>query len=162
MARSELAGSGGIIGLSRFIREHREPLQYDLLQAGLRLENLGTLSLSWWDVHVFIEHAPRGSALVRAVNGDELAEWTGRDELLRSMEFSLRWLVWAQSKDSQKGINVPAPLDPPSKPKPKPVMSLDPGDESGPHVIGHAGVTLERMAEILGWDPETGQRLDVP
>ena len=161
MAGCERSGHGGIVGLFRFLEEHKEPIQYDLLQAGLRLENLGTIDLSWWDLHVMISHAPRSSALIRVTQGEELAEWTAMHELLRSMEFSLRWLTWAKSKDGQKGINVPQPVDPPSKPKPKPVMALASGNDDEPHVMGHAGVTLERMAEILGWDPVTGQRLDV-
>jgi hypothetical protein len=40
-------------------------------------------------------------------------------------------------------------------------MALAPGDSDEPHVMGGKGVTLEQMAEWLGWDPETGQRLDV-
>lgn len=90
-----------------------------------------------------------------------MAEWTLRDELLRSMEFSLRWLTWAQSKDAQKGVNAPTAIPGPTKPKPKPEMSLASGDQAEPHVMGGQGVTLERMAEILGWDPQTGKRLDV-
>ena len=126
----------------------------------MRLENLGSISLSWWDLHVFIKHAPRSSALIRAREGSEVAEWSAMHELLRSMEFSLRWLVWSKTKEATKGVGAPQPIDPPSKPKPEAKMELS--DAPGPHVIGHAGVTLERMAEILGWDPQTGQRLDVP
>ena len=162
MAGCEFLGAGGIVGLFDFLQEHREPIQYDLLQIGQNLNNVGTLSLSWWDLHVFLKYAPRTSALVREVNGEAVAEWTAMHELLRSMEYQLRMLVWQRTKDATKGLNTPEPLQPPEKQKPNPVMELKPDDGEGPHVMGHSGVTLERMAELLGWDPETGQRLDSP
>lgn len=55
---------------------------------------------------------PRESRCARKANPS--AEWTDAEQLLWSIEHSLRVLVWRQvSKDGQKGRNMPEPLQRP-------------------------------------------------
>lgn len=55
----------------------------------------------------FVAHFPPDSATARAV--DPRNAHTPADEMLRSVEWSLRWLVWAKTKDGARGQNVPEP-----------------------------------------------------
>lgn len=49
--------------------------------------------------------------LARAIDPDAGA-WTRLDYWLSSIEYSLRWLQWAKTKDGARGRNRPKPIRP--------------------------------------------------
>lgn len=53
-----------------------------------------------------------GSPIAAAL--DPLAAWTPEQYMLASVEYSLRWLHWAQTEDGPKGRNRPEPLPTPA------------------------------------------------
>ena len=73
----------------------------------MRLDWLGSKRLSWVDLAAFIQHAPQGSAVFRAVAGDS-APWGLSEQLLASVLDVLNMANW------QRGGNKNAP-------RPKPV-----------------------------------------
>jgi hypothetical protein len=72
---------------------------------------------------------PPESRLLRIINPENA--WNLRDHMLSSIEYSLRWLVWAQTKDGQKNRKRPHPIDPPKKKKSLPTedFAVFPQDE---------------------------------
>lgn len=68
-------------------------------------------SLSFDDVYVLAVNCKPGSPLAVALNPQ--AAWTSIDYWLSSIEYSLRWLVWAKTKDGEKGRRRPKPVKPP-------------------------------------------------
>lgn len=73
---------------------------------GRRLDDLGTLALSWRDLLVITRNAPRGSALSRAVNG---ADWGPAEYLLALVVDVLQSGNWQRAGK-------------PNAPKPKPLQ----------------------------------------
>lgn len=67
---------GGIIGLTKFVMEHREAIESDLMQNGYTLDDVGH-SLSWDALRSFLTYARPDSALFRKIN-PELSEWGSR------------------------------------------------------------------------------------
>lgn len=63
-------------------------------------------------------------------------------ELLRSMEYRLRWLQWAKTSDAEKRRNVPEPSPLPWDPKPK--TDAYKGD----------ALPVDELNQVLGWTPE--------
>lgn len=119
------------------LADHSGAVSYDLLRAGLRLRWLASERLTWADLSVFVAGAigDRGSALHRAVNPRH--EQTLELDMLRSVEFSLRWLKWAKTEDAKRSRNIPEPwLFEWEKP-----------------VNEYAGdpMTVEEMNDFLGW-----------
>lgn len=94
---------------------HRDELQLTLLRQGYRLADIPG-RLSWHDTWLMAAHSPAGTPLAGTL--DPRARWSGTDWWLRSIEYSLRWLVWAQTRDGQKGRNRPVPVSPPTPPEP--------------------------------------------
>lgn len=92
---------------------------------------------------MLVKHSGPDSALVRAVMGGDRHEIALRQhelELLRMAEFSMRWLVWAKSRDAQHGRNAPEPYRFPWEPEP---------DRGGWH--GDV-MTVDEADDFLGWD----------
>lgn len=56
-------------------------------------------------------NAQPGSALARAIDPDTGA-WTKLDYWLSSIEYTLRWLQWAKTKDGAHNRNKPKPIRP--------------------------------------------------
>lgn len=73
--------------------------------------------LSWRDVWLIAANAPSGSRLASLL--DERNAWTPADWWLRSIEYSLRWLVWAKTKDGQRNRGKPKPAPAPGEAAPK-------------------------------------------
>jgi len=94
-----------MIGLLDLIEEHGEAVEYDLIDAGLRLRWLGTEALSWRDLLVRVRLSPKGSALYRAIHPNP--DHTHDLELLRRVEYHLAFLSWAKTDDGAKGRNRP-------------------------------------------------------
>lgn len=56
-----------------------------------------------------MKHSPVESALVRA-REPERSRWGVAEYLLAVIADSLRWLVWAKTKDAKRGRNRPKPV----------------------------------------------------
>ncbi|MGE8691834.1 hypothetical protein [Bifidobacterium bifidum] len=82
------------------IDHHRDELEYELISKGLRLRQLGTPLLVWHDLWLIAACAPAGSSLAAAL--DPRMAWDSTDWWLRSIEYSLRWLMWAKTKAPAK------------------------------------------------------------
>lgn len=105
---------GGILGLCRLLTEYGEAIEYDLLVAGLRIDDLGTERLSWRHLLVMVEQSPRGSALARAVHG-EAATWGPLEYLMAIAVDAIQWGNWQRG-----GGKGPKP-----NPMPRPVKTDD-------------------------------------
>lgn len=91
---------------------------------------------------MLVRHAGPDSALVRQVLGSDRHEVAIQQhmlELSRMAEYSLRWLVWAKSKDGARGANHPEPYRFPWEPEP---------DRGGWH--GDV-MTVDEADDFLGW-----------
>jgi hypothetical protein len=104
VARGVRCVGGGILWLRRVLADHAGAVRYDLLQLGLRLEDLGTERLTWADLLALVDHAEPSTAIRKALD----PRWmqTPEVDMLRSIEYSLRKLhhlwsggsVWDQPK----------------------------------------------------------------
>lgn len=70
--RSQRGSRGGIISLAKFVEEHREALDADLLTTGFEVEDIGC-ALSWGALGSFIKHLPPDSAVIREIHPEESA-----------------------------------------------------------------------------------------
>lgn len=79
------------------------------MQVGERLRDVPSPACTWRDVWVLVRYAQPGTALFRALGGEQ-ADW-GLTEQLQAMQVDyLAWLVWAKTKDGQAGRNAPKPV----------------------------------------------------
>lgn len=131
---------GGIRGLTQFLAEHGEAVEYDLLTMGLRLEWLGSHRLSWRDLLVIVKNAPPESAILRAQRGDA-ALYGVTDYLLVSVINSLRMMSWQLGGDPKA---------------PKPDLFTVPGmkDPSDMPTLRGDVMPVEELRRRLGWDVE--------
>lgn len=141
MAGGVQGQAGGIAGLRVVLAEHSGAVEYDLLRIGKHLDDLGTPALSWRDLLVLVTHAQPDSATFKALN----PEWqhTPDLELLRSVEYRLRWLQWVKTEDARR--------HPKSPPQPMP-LPWDPEPEQTAYK-GDA-LPIEELNDFLGWTPE--------
>lgn len=65
-----------------------------------------------------MKHLPETSAYWRA-REPEKARWGVSEYLLAAIADSLRWLVWAKTKDAKRNRNRPKPVPRPGAGKPK-------------------------------------------
>lgn len=63
-------------------------------------------------------------------------------EFLRSVEHSLRWLVWAKTKDGSKNRNMPEPITFPWE------------EHQSTQMFAADVMTTDEVDEFLGWDNE--------
>lgn len=90
---------------------HPDELRADFQQYyGLDLDGMGA-DYTHEHAACLAVQLPRESRTARAMAPE--AEWGWAEALLAAIEYNTRWLVWAQSKDAQKGRNRPEPLDGP-------------------------------------------------
>lgn len=122
------------------VDEHPGALNYDLMRCGARLRDWPDNGVTWGDLLTLVEYAQPESATYKVLN----PEWPQNTDtdLLRSVEVSLRWLVWAQTKDGVAGRNVPEPWLFP--------WERDPDDAA----IAGDSMTLAEAADWLQWDRE--------
>ena len=121
------------------IDEHQEAVEYELINRGLRLYQLGTKRLTWRDLLVITRHSPPGNAIDRAMDPDHM--WGLPEQLAASIVDLLRIANWMQTKDGSKGRNQPKPL-------PRPGV-VDP-DQT---IFGEGPLPIEELDEFLGWTP---------
>lgn len=92
---------------------------------------------------MIVRHAPRHSALARAVD-PERAEWSLSDYLLAQIADANAWMVWSKSKDGQKNRNRPKPI-------PRPGLEDDSTDV---RVFGSDPIPIDELEDFLGWSRE--------
>lgn len=143
MAGGFAGGSGGIFGLCRLLREHGEAVEYDLIALGLRLEWLGTDALSWRDLLVIVKQSPRGSALSRAVNGED-DFWGLPEHLLAGIFDLLASANWQRGGDEK--AKRPDPFPRPGVGRRR-ALGMD-----GEVIASGKGVSIEEMDRLLGWN----------
>lgn len=107
-------------------------MAHELIRLGLRLRDLPSPHLTYQDLAAIVRQAPPDSAIVRSMGPQ--ATHTTEAELLRSVEYSLRALVWAKSGRGKK----PEPLVFEWE-KPKSVYEFD-------------VMTTDEVDDFLGWD----------
>jgi hypothetical protein len=101
---------GGIFGLIDLLAEHGEAVEYDLIRAGLRLDDLGTERLSWRELKVVVRNTPANESALRRAQSPEDSPWTATTLLLAEAVDALRTLAWMKTKDGQKNRNRPQPI----------------------------------------------------
>ena len=132
-----------MIAVLDFVSEHRSAVAYDLLRLGLRLRDFPSPDLTYGDMLVIIQQAPRESAIAKAVD-PERAEWSLTDHLLAMIADANTWLVWSKSKDGQKNRNRPKPI-------PRPGLEDDSSDVQR---FGSDPVPIDQLDDFLGWSAE--------
>ena len=95
------------------VEEHREAIERDLVMAGLRLRDWPTAEFNYRDLFVLIRQAQPGSAVYRAMTGED-GMWGLPEQLLAAVADRVEWLVWMQSSDAPKGRNKPRPIPRPA------------------------------------------------
>lgn len=103
--------SGGIAGLLDLIDEHEEAIRYDLLVAGLTLDDAGTDRLNWVDLRAFLVNCQPRSAFARSYI-PESAGWETTDFLLAALVDSTQVANW--QRGGGKGQR-PKPIKRPGK-----------------------------------------------
>ncbi|MDR1954283.1 MAG: DUF5361 domain-containing protein [Clostridiales Family XIII bacterium] len=74
---------------------------------GLNLDDMGE-AYSRHHAAELLVMLPQKSRVWVAMNPGNA--WGWQEHFMSSMEFSLRWLVWAKTKDGQKNRNRPKPI----------------------------------------------------
>lgn len=106
---------GKIRSLAGVLRDHPEAVRYDLLTLGLHVEDLGTQALSWLDLEAVIDQRPIGSAISRAIDGED-AFWGLSEQLLAAVADRLSWALWQNGGGKgQKPKPIPRPGTRPKK-----------------------------------------------
>lgn len=148
MARGRQGHSGGILGLREFLRdpEASQAIQADLLRQGNTLANLGTWSLSYWDLICIIRWLPLDSAYRRYLD-PEGSQWALPEFLLAGIYDTLQGANWQRA--GNKHAKRPEPLPRPGvKPKTE-VKQHKPKQASKPdHVAKVLHLDFSRVREL--------------
>ncbi|MGI5222493.1 DUF5361 domain-containing protein [Nocardia sp. CA-290969] len=136
MARALGYRPGGILSLAALIEQYPQAVERDLIDRGLRLRQLGTEALTWCDFRAIFAYPHPDMAVTRAMRPDEW-QWGLTEQLLASAVDALTLLVWAKTKDAQKGRNRPKPI-------PRPGIAR-------PERIGDA-MSIEELNALIGWE----------
>ena len=91
--------------------EHPDALTAELLRYGLHLTG-PYRNCTIDEAYAIAVNPSPGSPLAAAL--DPAAAWPPSSYLLSSIEYSLRWLCWAETEDGAKGRNRPTPLATPA------------------------------------------------
>jgi hypothetical protein len=121
---------------------HRESLEADLIDKGLRLRHCPSADFTWHDLKVIIQHLSVTSNLFRSMHPDH-AGWTLEAMLLADQVDSLHWLQWSKTKDGIKGRNKP-------KRVPRPGITQPTDRKQMPGKAVPLSVLKKRMAETHG------------
>lgn len=128
---------GGIFGLCDLVEGHAEAVEYDLIRHGLRLRDLGSKRLTWRDLFVILtQQRMKDSAMAFAVAPND-APWDDISaHLLAEIVDVQHMLLWAKTKDGQKGRHRPQPVPRPGR---------------RPERFGSKPLPLDEMKAWLGW-----------
>lgn len=126
MAEGFLPEAGGIDGLLALIDEHEEAIEFELLNIGRHLDELGTPALSWRDLYVLARRWQMlpGNAFAADVHGHEVPSWTEQVlavivDALQGIAFILkrgkgqrpkRFVRWWEKRKQQKFGADPIPI----------------------------------------------------
>lgn len=112
-----MAGRGdpeppGSLSLLRFVEEHEEAVEFDLIALGLRLRELGGPRLTLRDLWIIVRRNGRtpGTEIYGSEFGIEENRWGLTEHLLAHVFDALQTQVWMKTKDGQKGRNPPKPF----------------------------------------------------
>jgi len=134
----------GIFGLLNLIDRHQEAVEYDLITHGLRLDYLGTDDLTWRDLKVIIGQQPTGSAVSRAIDGNDYV-WDLKAQLLARIADDLAVNNWLTSGGKKSRNPYPKPIERPG---------------TRPERYGKDPIAIDDMADWLGWErPSDGPHL---
>ena len=117
---------GGILSLLTLIEEHREALEYDLIQLGLRLRHCPSPGLNWRDLWVICRRLGRDSELYRSMNPDDDPSWSVSEYLLAAVADALNMRLWQAG--GGKGTK-PKPVPRPTDEKPKQYGTAEPVED---------------------------------
>ena len=111
MAGALSGHDGGIAGLLSLLDEHQEAIEFDLIERGLRLDQVGSDTFSWRDLLVIVRQLPASSALARAKEPD--IDWQLQPQLMAQVVDELRelqWLVVTALSGGKGKVKRPDPL----------------------------------------------------
>lgn len=101
--------------MADFTLKHEGEVRRDLVAFGYTLDTVGTdAGLGWADFVAFVQHAPEGSAIFRAIYADENPdnpgdfEWTLDRMLLASLVDEVAVLIWQNG--SRRLFEYPEPI----------------------------------------------------
>lgn len=107
--------------------EHREAIEADLIQQGLRLRWVGSDALTWYELYAVIKHLPRSSAYYRVLHPEE-AEWELPALLLAEIADATRVANWQRGNGRRSDYPKPIPrpgVEPDSKSYGKGALPVD-------------------------------------
>lgn len=131
-------GRGGILGLSRLLKEHGEAVEYELIRLGLRLSWLGSEALTWRDLYVIVKQSPTDSAIHRSFAGPDHV-WGLQEHLLAAVFDVLAVANWQRGGDENG--KKPERLERPGVKK-----QID-----GQTLAQGKAMSIEDMNKQLGW-----------
>ena len=101
---------GKLRTLAWLIREHREAVELTLIQAGLRLRNMGKPGTSWGDIWAVVSHAANTAGTPLAISIDPRSEWPIETYLLADIADGIRFIAWSKTKDAERNRARPTPI----------------------------------------------------
>ena len=116
--------TGGIISLAEFMEDHHKALEYDLMQCGFELKDVGR-SLTWGALHSFVQNIGPESATAKDLN-PELHQWASQLNTNKILADIYDMLAMINSNLVAVGSHKPS-----KKPKPYPRPKADSGNHYG-------------------------------
>lgn len=129
---------GGIISLAAFADEHHKALEYDLMQCGFELKDVGH-SITWGALHSFIQNLGLDSAMGRELNPD-LHQWSSTLNTNR---------ILADIFDMLAQINANLVAIGSHKPSKKPKAYPRPGAKNNGDKYGSKAVPVDEMRKMF-------------
>lgn len=139
MGRGVEGQPGGILHLVSLAEEYEDALEFDLLERGKDIRDLGTPRLTWRHFKVYVlglAQDPK-SLFARAYNPDVI--WTLEALLQAEVIDTLHDLRWMKTKDGSKNRNRPKPLK-------RPGVEVREDEE----VVGDA-MEMDDLKALIGW-----------
>lgn len=106
---------GGILGLLEFVREREEAVEFELLERGYGLGDIGTMNLSWTELRTLLRRwsVTPGNAVCDAMHD---RQWTISEQMLAQVIDLLaagNYIAMraAGSKSAKKPKPIPRPWD---------------------------------------------------
>lgn len=119
MAEGLWRADGGILGLLELVTEHREAVEFELLERGYGIGDIGTLTLSWTELRVLIRRwvSLPHNALAESIAGYSV--WSIGEQLLAMLVDSTAWSNYIAQRAAGGKPAKPQPLPRPWDAKPQ-------------------------------------------